>query len=110
MAEIVEGLDGAKRDRIGALRKAGRFFWIDVPLSETRPDDLAEVLGIPKDALQALLAFGGDRPSSRKFYADGEQVVFAFSCYSSRPSSQAGPPLTACARSRSMCWSAGTTC
>jgi hypothetical protein len=71
MTEIVGGLDGAKRARIGELRKSGRFFWIDVPLSETSPDDLGEVLGIPNHALQALLGFGEDRPSSRKFYADG---------------------------------------
>ena len=81
MAEIVEGLDGGNRDRIEALRKAGRFFWIDVPLSETSPDDLAQGLGIPKHPLQALLGVGKDRPSPRRFYADGKHVVFAFSCY-----------------------------
>ena len=81
MTEIVEGLDGAKRDRIGELRRAGRFFWIDVPVSETSPGDLGEVLAMPKPALQALLDFGEDRPSSRKLYVDGEHVVFAFSCY-----------------------------
>ncbi len=81
MTEIVEGLDGAQRDRIGELRKAGRFFWIDVPLSETKPDDLGEILAIPKHALDALLGFGQARPSSRKLYADGRHVVFAFSCY-----------------------------
>jgi magnesium transporter len=81
MTEIVEGLDGAKRDRIEELREAGRFFWIDVPLSETSPDDLGEILAIPEDALQALMGFGEARPSSRKLYADGKHVVFAFSCY-----------------------------
>jgi hypothetical protein len=30
VTEIVVGLDGAERDRIGALRKGARFFWIDV--------------------------------------------------------------------------------
>ena len=81
MAEIVEGLDGVKRDRIGELRGAERFFWIDVSLSETSPDEIGEVLGIPRHALQPLLRFGDDRPSSRKFYADERHVVFAFSCY-----------------------------
>ena len=37
MTEIVEGLDGAKRDRIAELRRAGRFFWIDVPLERDEP-------------------------------------------------------------------------
>jgi magnesium transporter len=81
MTEIVEGLDRANRNRIGALRKDGRFFWIDVSLSETSPDDLGEALGIPERALRALLGFGEKHPSSRKFHADAERVVFAFSCY-----------------------------
>jgi magnesium transporter len=81
MTEIVEGLDGAERDRIGELRKAGRFFWIDVALSETSLDELGEVLAMPEPALQALLGFGEDRPSSRSLYVDGKYVVFAFSCY-----------------------------
>ena len=81
MTEIVEGLDRAMRDRIGALRKDGRFFWIDVSLSETSPDDLGEALDIPERALRALLGFGDEHPSSHKFHADAERVVFAFSCY-----------------------------
>jgi magnesium transporter len=81
MTEIVEGLDGAERGRIGELRKAGRFFWIDVALSETSPSEMGEILSIPEDALQALMGFGEARPSSRKLYADGKHVVFAFSCY-----------------------------
>jgi magnesium transporter len=81
MTEIVEGLDAAERDRIGELRKAGSFFWIDVPLSETSPGEMGEILSIPEDALQALMGFGEARPSARKLYADGKHVVFAFSCY-----------------------------
>jgi magnesium transporter len=81
MTEIVEGLGGAQPERIAELRKGGRFFWIDVPLSDASPEELGEVLAIPEQALQALLGFGGDRPSSRKLYADGKYVVFAFSCY-----------------------------
>lgn len=81
MTEIVEGLDRAKRDRIGALRKAGRFFWIDVSPTETSPDDLAEALGIPEPALRALMGFGEEHPSSATFHADAERVVFGFSCY-----------------------------
>ena len=81
MTEIFEGLDGDQRDRIAALRKVGRFFWIDIPLSEATADDLGDVLDVPKDALQALLTFGEDLGSSRKFYADGKYVGFAVSCY-----------------------------
>jgi magnesium transporter len=81
MTEIVEGLDGAERDRIAELRRGGRFFWIDVALSETSADDLGEALSIPKHALQALLGFGEARPSSHKLYTDGKHVAFAFSCY-----------------------------
>lgn len=85
MTEIVEGLDGAQRDRIAELRKGARFFWMDVALSETSPDDLREVLAIPEPALHALLGFGGDRPSSRNLYVDGKHVVFAFSCFLESP-------------------------
>jgi magnesium transporter len=81
MAEIVEGLDGATRDRIGALRRAGRFFWIDVSTSETSASDLAKELGIPAQALEALLNFGDGHPSTRKVQADGERVVFSMGCY-----------------------------
>ena len=81
MTEIVEGLDGAERDRIGELRKAGRFFWIDVTMGETNPGEMGEILSIPGDALQALMGFGEARPPARKLYADGKRVVFAFSCY-----------------------------
>ena len=81
MSEVVEGLDGAKRDRIRALREAGRFFWVDVSASETRRSDLGEALGIPEPALQALLSFGDGHPSARRFYADGQHVVFGIGCY-----------------------------
>ena len=81
MAEIVEGLDGPERDRIGELRKGGSFFWVDLSLSETSPHELGEVLAIPEQALEALLGFGEPRPSRRKLYADGRHVVFSFSAY-----------------------------
>jgi magnesium transporter len=81
MTEIVEGLGDAQPERIADLRKSGRFFWIDVALSDTSSDELGEVLAIPEQALHALRGFGGDRPSARKLYADGKHVVFAFSCY-----------------------------
>jgi magnesium transporter len=82
MGEVVEGLEGAaQRQRIAELRERRRFFWIDVPLSETSRDDLRELLGVPKDSLQPLLDFGETTAPSRKFHADGQRVVFSFSCY-----------------------------
>jgi magnesium transporter len=81
MSEIVEGLDDAKRRQVSSLRAAGRFFWIDVALGETSPDELGELLGIPEAALPALVGFGDERASSRKLHADGERVVFPFACY-----------------------------
>jgi hypothetical protein len=71
MSEIVEGLGTAERERIAVLRKAERFFWVDVSLGETSRDDLGEALGISSHALE---------------------------------------PHSGCARSRSTCWSAATTC
>jgi magnesium transporter len=81
MAEIIEGLDGADRDRVAELLQSGRFFWLDVALRDTTPDELREVLGIPEETLRALLDFEPDHPSSRKFHADGKRVAFALSAY-----------------------------
>jgi magnesium transporter len=81
MTEIVEGLDGAKRDRIAQVRESGHYFWVDVALSDTSPTALGEVLTIPEQALRALLGFGAGHPSSRKFHADGKHVVFAMTAY-----------------------------
>jgi magnesium transporter len=97
MAEIVEGLDGEQRDRIAELLRRGRFFWLDVALTDARPEDLAEVLDIPEETQQALLAFGTEHPFSRKFQADGKHVVFALSAYlpSSPPEGDASEGLLA---------------
>jgi magnesium transporter len=81
VTEIVSGLGGAQRDRIAALRKDGRFFWVDVALSEASARDLGEALGVPERALQAMLDFGEARAASHKFHADGGHVAFVFSCY-----------------------------
>jgi magnesium transporter len=81
MTEIVEGLDREQRDRIAELLPSGRFFWLDVALADTSPEDLVEVLGIPEQALRALTGFGTEHPASRKFHADGKHVVFALSAY-----------------------------
>src|SRR5918999_2364421 len=81
VTEIVEGLDGPERGRIEALRRDGRFFWIDIRLSETSPDDLSDVLRIPAPTLHALLGIGESQPAARRFHADAHHVVFSFSCY-----------------------------
>jgi magnesium transporter len=81
VTEIVNGLDASERDRIEALRRDGRFFWIDIRLSETSLDDLREALGIPESSLRALQGFGEAHQSSHKFRVDGQHVVFTFTCY-----------------------------
>jgi magnesium transporter len=82
MGEVVEGLEGAaERQRVTELLARGRFFWVDIRLSDTSRDDLREVLDIPEDSLQPLLDFGDDSAPSRKFHADGQRVVFTFNCY-----------------------------
>ena len=80
MTEVLYGLAAAERERIAALRAEGRFFWIDVSLSETSHDDLIDALGIPERALAAVLR-KGDGQASRAFHADGESVGFALRCY-----------------------------
>ncbi len=80
MSEIVEGLDVAKRGQVRRLRAAGRFFWIDVALGETSPEELGELLGIPEAALPALMGFGEERVLAQ-VHADGERVVLPFACY-----------------------------
>lgn len=81
MGEVVEGLDGAARERVAELRARGRFFWIDVSLAQASPRELGEALGIPAHALGPLVDFAESTPPSRKFHVDGEHVVFAFSCF-----------------------------
>jgi magnesium transporter len=93
VSEIVEGLDGDQRDRIAALRQAGRFFWVDVSLSTTSPSDLSDSLGIPKHIVDGLLSFGDAHPSARKFLADGERVAFGISCYLESDQPRDGAPF-----------------
>jgi len=81
MGEIVEGLDAAARERIAALRRAGEFFWADVMLGSTSRDELAATFDIPAPILAPLLDFSEASRQSQKFRADGEHVVFAFSCF-----------------------------
>ena len=95
MGEIIEGLGAAERQRIAALRERGAFFWIDVSLPQASHDDLGEALAIPSHALEPLVDFRDETPPSRKFHADGERVVFTFSCFleSADAADGTGPPM-----------------
>jgi magnesium transporter len=81
MSEIVEGLGGSERERIASLREQGRFFWIDLCVSDLPAAELDDALGIGPDALRPLLEFERAGPPSRRFHADGQHVVFPFHCY-----------------------------
>ena len=83
MTEVLYGLDAAERERVAALRAEGRFFWLDVSLSETSREDLVDTLGIHERALGTLRS-SRDGHASRAFHADGESVVFTLRCYVER--------------------------
>jgi magnesium transporter len=78
MGEIVVGLD---RERIAALRSAGRFFWVDVAFAGSTGDELAEVFGLSTRVLTPLLDFREESRPSRKFHADEDHVTFVFSAF-----------------------------
>jgi hypothetical protein len=80
VTEILYGLRDAQRERVAALRGAGEFFWLDVSLHETSLDDLLEALDLPERAAQALASRGEAEGPSRRFHADGHQLVFTTSC------------------------------
>jgi magnesium transporter len=80
MTEVLDTLDAAERERVAALRAQGRFFWLDISLSETSCEDLAAALGLHERALGALRSIG-DGYAARAFHADGESVAFALRCY-----------------------------
>jgi len=92
MGEVIEGIAAAERERIAALLRDEKFFWVDVSLSQTSRDDLGEALGIPGHALDRLVDFEEDTPPSLKFDSDGKRVVFAFSCFLDTTESTAGIP------------------
>jgi magnesium transporter len=81
MGEIIEGLGRRERERIRELRTREAFFWIDVSLSDSTSDDLAEALGVPAKSLDLLLGFAADGSSTRRFHSDGQHVVFSFWCF-----------------------------
>jgi Mg2+ and Co2+ transporter CorA len=79
--DVLEGLDRSARERIEALRREGRFFWIDVSSGEAERDDLRDALGIPEGAFAALFAFGDRGPRARKLFAGDGVLVFPFTSY-----------------------------
>lgn len=80
MTDVLYGLEHVQqRERVAALRAQGRFFWLDVSLSETSREDLRDALGVPERALQTL-GRSGDTYTSRAV-ADSESVVFHLVCY-----------------------------
>jgi magnesium transporter len=83
VTNVLIGLDAAQQARIAALRAEGRFFWLDVSLSETSRSGLVEVLGVPEGALRALPG-SGDAHAARMFYADGQSVAFTLRCWVER--------------------------
>ena len=82
MTNVLNGLDPAQQARVAALRAEGRFFWLDVSLSETSRDGLVEALGVPEGALRALPGSGdahAARMSTRR-----RSVAFTLRCYVER--------------------------
>jgi len=92
VGEIITRLGPDERERISALRAQETFFWIDLSVSETTGDDLAEALSPPEKAQRLLLDFGADSSSTRRFFSDGRHVVFSFWCFLETSGSGAGRP------------------
>jgi magnesium transporter len=80
VTEVLYGLDADERERVAALREEARFFWLDVSLSETSRDEVAEALAIPDRVLRALSASHEAYPA-RTVHADGESVLFSVLCH-----------------------------
>jgi hypothetical protein len=97
--DVLYGFDAEQRERVAALRAEGRFFWLDVSLSETSSDDLFHALAIPDGALQAL-PDSADASVTRRFHADGQAVVSRCAAMSN-PSRRPTRPRTGFDRSSS---------
>ena len=82
MTEVLYGLDAAQRHRVAELRAQGRFFWLDLSLSETSREDLIAVLDPEGRAHRAFPGSGDDR-RSRAMHVDGASIGFALRCYAS---------------------------
>ena len=108
MTDLLYGLDAAERERVAALRAEGRFFWLDVSLSETSRGDLVDALGIPERA-QALcggLATAPPHGPSTLTESPSSSRCAAMSSSSRRRSRTD----TACGQSRFMSSLRATTC
>ncbi len=92
MGEVIEALGAAERQRIAELLASGDFFWIDISLAEVSRDELGKALGIPSQALEPLVDLSVETAPSRKFYTDGQQVVFVFSCFLESEQRAGDPP------------------
>jgi magnesium transporter len=80
---LFDALDAQQLQAMRGLRAEGRYFWLDLSVSDGTREALARELGIPDAALDALFKFR-DVPLRQKYRADAEQVVFAFH-YVARP-------------------------
>jgi hypothetical protein len=99
MTEIIEGLGRSERERIGALREGGRFFWIDLAVDDTSRDELGAALGISEPALERLFEFGSGVAASRSFYADRAAGGLRVPLLSRLDSARRGNPVPAAADS-----------
>jgi magnesium transporter len=77
---VLDRFDAAQSDEVDSLREQGRFFWLDVSLSETSQSALVDALAIPDRAVDALSAHG-DGYISRTLQADGDFVIFPLHCH-----------------------------
>jgi magnesium transporter len=83
MQNTFDKLGPAEVDRIGELRRADQYFWVDLtvePSDREAVEHAAETLGFPEAALAVLADFDQPRSISRKFHTDADQVVFPFFC------------------------------
>jgi magnesium transporter len=81
VAEVLTGLGSDERARVAALRVQGGFFWLDVSLTETSRDQVAQALTLPHGALRALASSGDTDPARRFVVADEDSVAFPLRCY-----------------------------
>jgi magnesium transporter len=90
MTEVLHGLDGDGRDRVVALQAQGRFFWLDVSLSETSAEDVIEAVQLPAGAARAVLAAARAR-SAPRLQTDGGYVAFTINCFVATGTPSAAP-------------------
>jgi hypothetical protein len=100
IAEVLVGLKDAEQERIGALRAQGRFFWLDVSLSETSTQDLVEALAIPETALRALRGAGNAPQRERSARTESQSSLHSGAM--SEPALRPATPVPAYDPSRSM--------